>query len=189
MGEGKNTPAALDIMLPDIDGFEVCRRIRATNKAHRHHHAHGPHAGDGQGHGPDDRRGRLCHQALFPRRADARIDALYRRAMRRGRSAPVGEISQQPFLLNMPTAWWKKRQAPQAHAGGISAILKLFMENPGKALTREEIPRHGLGPRLRRRGEDRGREHPPPAAEDRGRRAGPALHRHRLGHGYKWSTD
>ena len=22
----------LDIMLPDIDGFEVCRRIRATNK-------------------------------------------------------------------------------------------------------------------------------------------------------------
>ena len=24
--------AILDIMLPDIDGFEVCRRIRATNK-------------------------------------------------------------------------------------------------------------------------------------------------------------
>ena len=25
--------AILDIMLPDIDGFEVCRSIRATNKA------------------------------------------------------------------------------------------------------------------------------------------------------------
>ena len=25
--------AILDIMLPDIDGFEVCRTIRATNKA------------------------------------------------------------------------------------------------------------------------------------------------------------
>ena len=54
----------LDIMLPD-------RRVRGlpphpyVELSDRHHHADGACAGDGQGDGADDRRGRLCDQTLF----------------------------------------------------------------------------------------------------------------------------
>ena len=57
--------AILDIMLPDMDGFEVCRRIRATSKQ-----IGIIMPGDGQGHRPDDRRRRLRDQTLFSGRAD-----------------------------------------------------------------------------------------------------------------------
>lgn len=61
--------ALLDIMLPGIDGFEVCRRIRATNAAI------GiimltARSQDGQGDGIDDRCRRLCDKALLPGGAD-----------------------------------------------------------------------------------------------------------------------
>lgn len=48
--------AILDIMLPGIDGFEVCRRIREPEQQHRHYHALRQEPGDGQGPGPDARR-------------------------------------------------------------------------------------------------------------------------------------
>ena len=52
--------AVLDVMLPGIDGYEVCRAMRGGR-----YHADRPHAGSGQGNRSDERCGRLCHQAVF----------------------------------------------------------------------------------------------------------------------------
>lgn len=39
--------ALLDIMLPGMDGFAVCRELRPPQRVHGYHHAHRPIAGDG----------------------------------------------------------------------------------------------------------------------------------------------
>ena len=168
----------LDIMLPGIDGFEVCRRVRAAY----------PHIGiimltarsqemdkvTGLMTGADD----YVTKPFSPAELTARVDALLRRAGDAPlASAAVGEISQPPFLLNMTDRVVEKN-------GKRLKLTQLeYHGEPRQGAHPRGDPRHGLGPRLLRRGEDRGRQHPPPAAEDRGRRAGAALHRHRLGHG------
>ena len=100
--------ALLDIMLPDMDGFEVCRRIRAG----------------------DNNIGIIM--------LTARIDALYRRT---GGGDPVdtGEISQPPFLLNTRNRTLEKNGQRVKLTQVEYSIIKLFMDNPGKALSREEI--------------------------------------------------
>ena len=55
--------AILDIMLPGIDGFEVCRNIRATDKKIGYY-VNCKEPGDGQDHRLDDRRRRLYDQTL-----------------------------------------------------------------------------------------------------------------------------
>ena len=53
----------LDIMLPGLDGWQVCREIR--KKSNRpHHHAHRQGRGVRQGAGPGAGRRRLCGKAL-----------------------------------------------------------------------------------------------------------------------------
>ena len=72
-----------------------------------------------------------------PAELTARIDALYRRIG--GDVSDDGVISQPPFVLNT------RRRSLEKHGQRIKltqveyAIIKLFMENPGKALAREEI--------------------------------------------------
>lgn len=61
--------AILDIMLPDIDGFEVCRNIRATNKQIGIIMLTARTQEMDKVTGLMTRRGRLCHQAVFSRRA------------------------------------------------------------------------------------------------------------------------
>lgn len=46
--------ALLDIMLPGMDGFAVCRELRTRSETDGHHHADGPHAGNGKGGRTDD---------------------------------------------------------------------------------------------------------------------------------------
>ena len=125
---------------PDIDGFEVCRRIRAMRQQDRHYHAHRPHPGDGQGDRPDDRGGRLCDQALFPGGADRPGGcALPPRRRRDARQRSADEISQPPFLLNTRNRTLEKNGQRIKLTQVEYSIIKLFMDNPGKALSREEI--------------------------------------------------
>ena len=131
--------ALLDIMLPDIDGFEVCRRIRAINtkigiimltaRTQEMDKVTGLMTG------ADD----YVTKPFSPAELTARIDALFRRSG--GEAAPVdtGEISQPPFLLNTRNRTLEKNGQRVKLTQVEYSIVKLFMENSGKALSREEI--------------------------------------------------
>ena len=129
----------LDIMLPgEMDGFEVCRRIRAGN----------PQIGiimltagtqemdkvTGLMTGADD----YVTKPFSPAELTARVDALYRRAG--GETLwDKDEISQPPFLLNTRNRTLEKNGQRIKLTQVEYSIVKLFMDNPGKALSREEI--------------------------------------------------
>ena len=130
--------ALLDIMLPGIDGFEVCRRIRATNtrigiimltaRSQEMDKVTGLMTG------ADD----YVTKPFPPAELTARVDALFRRA---GGSAPeqAGEIRQEPFLLNTRNRTLEKNGQRVKLTQVEYSIMRMFMENPGKALSREEI--------------------------------------------------
>ncbi|MFQ9473981.1 MAG: response regulator [Oscillospiraceae bacterium] len=85
--------ALLDIMLPGIDGFEVCRRIRAMDNKFGIIMLTARTQEMDKVTGTDDRRRRLCDQALLSRRScTARVDALFRRAGGREEIPRPGEI-------------------------------------------------------------------------------------------------
>ena len=131
--------ALLDIMLPgELDGFEVCRRIRAGNaqigiimltaRTQEMDKVTGLMTG------ADD----YVTKPFSPAELTARVDALYRRSggeMVR----EVDEISQPPFLLNTRNRTLEKNGERVKLTQVEYSIVKMFMDNPGKALSREEI--------------------------------------------------
>ena len=130
--------AILDVNLPDIDGFEVCRNIRATNKVI------GiimltARTGEmdkvtGLMTGADD----YVTKPFSPAELTARIDALYRRIG--GDSGSDAEVlSQGPFVLNTRNRTLEKEGKRIKLTQVEYAIMKLFMQNPGRALSREDI--------------------------------------------------
>ena len=129
--------ALLDIMLPDMDGFEVCRRIRAGNtkigiimltaRSQEMDKVTGFMTG------ADD----YVTKPFSPSELTARIDALYRRIG--GDTLDDGEIQQPPFVLNTRKRTLEKNGQRVKLTQVEFAIMRMFMENPGKALAREEI--------------------------------------------------
>ena len=131
--------ALLDIMLPGIDGFEVCRRLRAmdnkigiimlTARTQEMDKVTGLMTG------ADD----YVTKPFSPAELTARVDALFRRTG--GDEAPLSpdEISDPPFLLNTRNRTLEKNGQRVKLTQVEYSIVKLFMENPGKALSREEI--------------------------------------------------
>ena len=129
--------ALLDVNLPGIDGFEVCRRIRATNakmgiimltaRTQEMDKVTGFMTG------ADD----YVTKPFSPAELTARIDALYRRIG--GDMMDDGEIQQPPFVLNTRKRTLEKNGQRIKLTQVEYAIMKMFMENPGKALSREEI--------------------------------------------------
>ena len=131
--------AILDVMLPDTDGYEVCRTIRTKD----------PHIGivmltaktqeldiiTGLSTGAD----KYITKPFSLPVLTAEIDALFKRI---GASDPVdtGEIIQGPFRLN------KKNKSLEKDGVRIKItlpieydIIKMFMDNPGKAFSRDDI--------------------------------------------------
>ncbi len=138
--------ALLDIMLPDeMDGFEVCRRIRAssskigiimlTARTQEMDKVTGLMTG------ADD----YVTKPFSPAELTARVDAICRRMGDDAPAADAGTISAPPFLLNTRNRTLEKNGQRVKLTQVEYAIVKLFMDNPGKALSREEILRSVWG--------------------------------------------
>ena len=133
--------ALLDVMLPDIDGFEVCRRIRAsgskigiimlTAKSQEIDKVTGLMTG------ADD----YVTKPFSPAELTARVDALVRRLGNGANQKPSYENSSGPFLLNTRNRTLEKDCRRLKLTQIEYLLMKLFMENPGRAMSREDILR------------------------------------------------
>ena len=131
--------ALLDVMLPDIDGFEVCRRIRAIDsrmgiimlsaKSQEMDKITGLSSG------ADD----YVTKPFSTAELTARIDALYRRIGTDEEEETTDELRQGPFILNTRNRLLKKNGERVKLTQIEYSLMSLFMNNPGKALSREEI--------------------------------------------------
>ena len=130
--------AILDIMLPDMDGFEVCRRIRAGNKKMGvimlTARTQEMDKVTGLMTGADD----YVTKPFSPAELIARIDALFRRVGGET-SEPSEMITQGPFTLNARNRTVEKNGERVRLTQVEYSILKLFMLNSGRALSREDI--------------------------------------------------
>ena len=130
--------AILDVMLPDIDGFEVCRRIRATSRQigiiMLTARAQEMDKVTGLMTGADD----YVTKPFSPAELTARIDALYRRIGGEG-GMDTELLSQGPFVMNTRNHTLEKSGNRIRLTQVEYSILKLFMQNPGRALCREDI--------------------------------------------------
>lgn len=131
--------ALLDVMLPDIDGFEVCSRIRAqsskigiimlTAKSQEVDKLTGLMKG------ADD----YITKPFSPAELTARIDALYRRIGTEDEAASGEELKCGPFTLNTRNRTLQKNGDRIRLTQTEYSIMSFFMCNPGKALRRDEI--------------------------------------------------
>ena len=131
--------ALLDVMLPDIDGFEVCRRIRAQGskmgiimlsaKSQEIDKVTGLMTG------ADD----YITKPFSPAELTARVDALIRRLGIDDDEKSSVELSSGPFILNTRNRTLEKDGSRLKLTQIEYLLMKLFMENPGKAMSREDI--------------------------------------------------
>ncbi|MDR1736949.1 MAG: response regulator transcription factor [Oscillospiraceae bacterium] len=137
--------ALLDIMLPGIDGFEVCRRIRAAGNADMGiimltARTQEMDKVTGLMTGADD----YVTKPFSPTELIARVDALYRRM---GGSAETAEPADKDILASGPFALNTRKRTLEKNGVRIRltqveyTIMKLFLDNPGSAMSRDEILR------------------------------------------------
>lgn len=130
--------ALLDVMLPGIDGFELCRRIRArgskigiimlTARTQEVDRVTGLMTG------ADD----YVTKPFSPTELIARIDALYRRL-----DGIVAEDTSKmisgPFELNLRNRTLDKNGERIRLTQVEYTIMRYFLENPDKAISREDM--------------------------------------------------
>ena len=131
--------ALLDVKLPGIDGFEVCRRIRAsgskmgiimlTAKTQEIDKVTGLMTG------ADD----YVTKPFSPAELLARVDALVRRVAVDEDEKSSVELKSGPFVLNTRNRTLEKNGQRLKLTQIEYLLTKLFMENPGKAMSREDI--------------------------------------------------
>ena len=133
--------AVLDVMLPGIDGLEVCKTIRASNqkigiimltaKAQENDKV------AGLMNGADD----YVAKPFSPLELIVRVDSLYRRVqMMKGIVVESNdELKSDPFILNIKSRKLTKGEKTIEVTQVEFQLMKHFLENTGKAFSREEI--------------------------------------------------
>ncbi len=133
--------AVLDVMLPGIDGLEVCKKIRSSNqkigiimltaKAQEIDKV------AGLMNGADD----YVTKPFSPLELTVRVDNLYRRVqMMKGIAvADSDERKDGPFVLNIKSRKLTKDGQPVEVTQVEFQLMKHFLENTGKAFSREDI--------------------------------------------------
>lgn len=131
----------LDVMLPRVDGFEICRRVRETNRVPIiMMSARGSTVDRVRGllEGADD----YLSKPFEPAELLARINALFRRSRIRasteGQVLNVGGLQLDPARHTVLTPEGKKADLTPTE----SQLLHCLMRNPGKVLTREVLMAH-----------------------------------------------
>ncbi len=127
----------LDIMMPELDGFSACKKIKAVKDVPVIMLSARTEEDDklfSFDLGVDD----YVTKPFSPAELTARIDALFRRV---GDEEPsdTGMLVQGPFALNTHTRTLEKNGVRIKLTQVEYSIMKLFMQNPGRALSREEI--------------------------------------------------
>lgn len=141
--EGDFDVVLLDIMMPNVDGLEVCKRLRAvsgtvgiimlTAKTQEMDKVSGLLMG------ADD----YITKPFSPSELMARVDSVYRRvAMNTQQSRPQeksDKIVLEPFELNLRNRALFKNGVPIELTQVEFQIIEFFFSNPGKALSRTDI--------------------------------------------------
>ena len=134
--------AVLDVMMPGMDGFEVCRRIREKNssigiimltaKSQEMDKVNGLMIG------ADD----YVTKPFSPSELVARVDALHRRvtvAAEKAQAPAPSELKSGPFVLNMKSRTVSKNGRVLELTQDEYQILEYFFNNPNTALGRQDI--------------------------------------------------
>lgn len=134
----------LDVMLPGIDGFEVCKKLRADH----------PHLGIimltaktqdidkimGLEYGTDD----YMTKPFNPTELVLRLKSLERR-LEPEKEENRSTIEFKPFVIDVYSRLFYKNEKEIELTPTEFSIVKLFIENPGKAFKRDEILNHVWG--------------------------------------------
>ena len=138
------TMALLDVMLPGIDGFETCRRLRAqsntlgimmlTARTQEEEKVNGLQMG------ADD----YVTKPFGTAELTARVDALYRRLTAARPQSPVSyleQIESGEFTLNLRSRRLLRRGEPVELTQVEYQIIEYFFQHPDTPLTRADILR------------------------------------------------
>lgn len=138
--------ALLDIMMPGIDGLEVCKQIRAksnsigiimlTAKTQEMDKVSGLMLG------ADD----YVTKPFSPAELLARVDAVYRRvSMAKTSDEPASKITSGDFVLNLKSRSLTKDGKAIDLTQVEFQIMEFFMSNPNSAMERAAILKHVWG--------------------------------------------
>lgn len=143
---GEFALAILDIMLPGIDGFEVCKHIRKRNsnigiimltaKSQEMDKVRGLMTG------ADD----YVTKPFSPSELVARVDAIHRRvSMSSGVHGTSDEVVSGDFILNTKSRTLQKNGEYIDLTQVEFQIVEFFLKNEGTALSRSDILKHVWG--------------------------------------------